>query len=453
MQITSLGFLMLFLPAMVAVFYFPLGKLDGLKRKLVLVGASIAFYSLGNFQWLILLLLSIGVNFALTRLALFSGKTKAFGTVAIVLDVAVLISFKYINVFLGLANIGIDTIAFPLGLSYYTFMAISYVVDSLKTKHRHSLLDTALYMSFFASITSGPITPFNDFWEKSDLEKARFRSVFEGAERVAFGLIKKVMIANILGYLADDCFGKGAVSVLMAWGGAIAYTLQIYFDFSGYSDMAIGIGQMFGITLSENFDYPYASNSISVFWKKWHMSLTRWFTKYIYIPLGGSRVSPARHIFNLWIVWMITGLWHGNGWTFILWAMLHFVVQLMEKKAKNNKIPTAIGHIYTMVVVTVGWCIFRSANLAQALGYVGNMFGLGCTDFADAQSFALLKGYAMPLLFGCAFAVPLYPFICKTINKSKVMLLMKDVLVVIAFVAAVLFQMNLTASAPLYAGF
>lgn len=289
-------------------------------------------------------------NYYLVKLADTSG-SRIFRILAIALDALVLLTFKYINAVLSFAFINdpVNRIAFPIGLSYFTFKAISYVVDSAEEKSGN-LIDVAIYISNFLTIVSGPLSTYKE--ELPYIRKkveTKNESVYKGLERFVIGLGKKVIIADYLGVLVSQCFLSSDLSVLMTWTGAIAYMLQLFFDFSGYTDMAIGVGYLFGFKLPENFNYPYMASSISDFWKRWHISLTKWFTKYIYIPLGGSRVrTVARHIFNLFVVWFVTGMWHGSTMTFIVWAMIYFVLQLIEKYTRWSDVLQKIhlGHIY-----------------------------------------------------------------------------------------------------------
>jgi D-alanyl-lipoteichoic acid acyltransferase DltB (MBOAT superfamily) len=280
-----------------------------------------------------------------------------------------------------------------------------------------------------------------------------------GFYRFAVGLIKKVLIADQISLIVSSCFDCESLSVASAWIGAIAYTLQIYFDFSGCTDMAIGIGNIFGFNFTENFNYPYTAVSVSDFWKRWHISLTKWFTKYIYIPLGGNRVSKSRHILNIAVVWLFTGIWHGANWTFIIWGMLYCVFLLLEKYTKLKSFVEShklIGHIYTMLVVVLLWVIFRAGSAADAIRFIGNMFGFGATSFCDNATKDLLMSSLIPLVIGAIFALPIKDKIYGISTKCEKAF--KPIFTVIIIVLSILaicccVSMGSNESVALYANF
>ncbi|SFO26506.1 alginate O-acetyltransferase complex protein AlgI [Pseudobutyrivibrio sp. UC1225] len=311
-------------------------------------------------------------------------------SISLILAVTPLLFIKYtrfviesLNSFIG-SNFTTSKIIVPMGISFVTFEAVSLLVDLKQNKleKRPSLIDTYLYLTFFPTVTSGPIIRFNEFEQGLNCSSYSF-DIAEAVERIAIGLSKKILIADKISVLADYYFDGVAsgrnYSVAGLWIGSIAYTLQLYFDFSGYSDMAIGMGQLLGFDIRENFNKPYQAQSISDFWKRWHKSLTQWFRDYVYIPLGGNRCSKARHITNMLIVWLLTGLWHGADWSFILWGIGYFILLVVEKNSESlRKFACGVkGHIYTLFFVNLLWVPFRASNLTTTFNYIRGMFGGG----------------------------------------------------------------------------
>lgn len=320
-----------------------------------------------------------------------STKSRIIFAVAIILNVLPLLLFKYTGFFLNTVNsifslsIVIPQWTVPLGISFYTFQAISLLSDvkTGKIKDRPKFFEVCFYLSFFITITSGPIVRFEDICSQLAQRRVSATDFNKGITRFVIGLSKKVLLANTLSLFVENTFSYAesgeSLSVLTYWAGSIAFTLQLCLDFSGYSDMAIGLAQVIGFHIPENFDYPYTSRTIGEFWRKWHISLSRWFRDYIYIPLGGNRVSVPRHIFNLFVVWCLTGIWHGANWTFIIWGLLYFVLLVFEKYCKKvyrffEK--HFIGHFYTLFFVNLLWVFFRASSLKDALAFVGGMFGV-----------------------------------------------------------------------------
>ncbi|EDS71939.1 MBOAT family protein [Anaerofustis stercorihominis DSM 17244] len=289
-------------------------------------------------------------------------------------------------------SLNVPNIALPIGISFFTFQAISYVIDVYRGKGeaQSNLINVGLYISLFPQLIAGPIVRYETVSYEIKNRKENIDDFTDGVVRFIVGLGKKVIISNNMALVADKAFNLinsssspiEEISILMSWLGAISYTLQIYFDFGGYSDMAIGLGKMFGFHFLENFNYPYISKSATEFWRRWHISLSSWFRDYVYIPLGGSRVNKYRHILNLFIVWLLTGIWHGANWTFIIWGLMYFILLIIEKFTSfdidcKNKKHNWIKHIYTMFFVIIGWVIFRSENVYVALNYIKSMFGIG----------------------------------------------------------------------------
>lgn len=457
-SLTNLIFLFFILPGLFVVYYNPFLCQRNFKN-CILIFASFVFYALGEPYYVFLLFGSALLNYTCAALTYKYKRLGFMRYIIIVIDVAVLIMFKYINTLLLIPGLwdGGDSTAFPfpLGLSYYTFMAISFVVDSKNEKQFPKLQEALLYMTLFASITAGPITQYASISSQLKDRNEAFGKIKDGLELLVCGFIKKVLFADVLGYLVGVCFeNQSALSVCTAWLGGIAYTLQLYFDFSGYSDMAVGIGKLFGFNLCTNFNYPYAASTVSEFWKRWHISLTQWFTKYIYIPLGGNRVSMPRHIFNLFIVWLVTGLWHGNGLTFIVWAMIYFIIQLAEKHTLLRKIPNFISRIYTLITIILAWCVFRADTLTDAFMYIRTMFGIGTNSFCDQQFWTYINGYGLPLILGIIFSFPVYPALKgKLICGRKIFRELSYFVIIVAFTVSVILSLGANFSAPLYADF
>ncbi|MBR5228785.1 MAG: MBOAT family protein, partial [Firmicutes bacterium] len=357
-------------------------------KNLLLTAASLIFYSFGQPEYLILLLASVVINYISGYLLCgSSANRKAVLAVSVVLNLGILSVFKYldfaihnINSLFG-AGIPMAGIVLPIGISFFTFQGMSYVIDvyrdpSLGTKNFAKLL---LYISFFPQLIAGPIVKYHDVAAMIDDRKCSMEMTAKGLRRFILGLTKKLLFANAMGAIADQVFSLSAegLDARIAWIGAVCYSLQIYFDFSGYSDMAIGMGKIFGFTFLENFDHPYVASTIQDFWRRWHISLSSWFRDYLYIPLGGSYCSKGRAAFNKIVVFFTTGLWHGANWTFIVWGMWHGLFSMLEtmgiipaKKLQNR----FLGHVYTLMVVMLGFVLFRADTFAQAGLIFKNMF-------------------------------------------------------------------------------
>lgn len=414
MVFSSEVFLFLFLPVVLLVYYVFL-RFSRTAKNIFLFLVSIGFYAWGEPIYVSLMLASILVNWMFGRM-LFQRRLpdKLIVTLALIYNLSFLFVFKYFGFFVQNFNVlfsqkvSVPTIALPIGISFYTFQALSYVIDVYREKERKkdSILQVGLYISFFPQLIAGPIVRYQDIAEEIRSRKENFNCISDGCWRFMIGLAKKVLIANQVAQIADAIFGIADKSVATAWLGAIAYTLQIYFDFSGYSDMAIGLGQMFGFHFKENFNYPYVSKSVTEFWRRWHISLSGWFRDYVYIPLGGNRVSKSRHILNLTVVWLLTGFWHGANWTFILWGLLYLCMLLIEKYTKIIGKIGSFSHIYTMVIVILAWVLFRAESITSAVDYIGTMFGLKATAILDNSFLFYISNYWFYLLCGIIFSVP-----------------------------------------------
>lgn len=414
MIFSSSVFLIFFLPIVIAGYYFPLFH-GRTYRNVFLLLASIGFYAYGEPVYVAILLLSIVWNWLVGRLIGKSVNKKRILILGITANLLVLFVFKYLD--FTIWNMGkllrkeltLPGIALPIGISFYTFQAISYLVDIYreKAKEQKSILDVGVYIALFPQLVAGPIVRYDTIAEEIHNRKENITDIYAGIGLFVRGLSKKVLLADQVASLADRAFTlpAGELSAAMAWLGALAYTLQIYYDFSGYSDMAIGLGRIFGFHFLENFNYPYISKSITEFWRRWHISLGTWFRDYVYIPLGGNRNGKAKQIRNLCIVWLLTGLWHGANWTFVLWGMLQLIVLLIEKLTGLARKETAIGRIYTIPVILIGWSLFRAPSVGAATGYIRAMFGFG-GGFVDSMAGTYCVSFLAVLLLGIWFSMP-----------------------------------------------
>ena len=393
MVFSSISFLCCFLPILLAVYYLTPRRFRRLRNDILLC-ASLGFYAWGGLRYLPLLLLCICINyvcgwFAAPAEGRGQGQRKAAVCLAVVAGIGLLFVFKYVNFFARTLNavgatVPVPEIVLPIGISFFTFQGLSYVIDVYRgdAKVQKNPLNVALYIALFPQLVAGPIVRYTTVSEEI-LDRKESPGLFsEGTVRFCVGLAKKMVLANGMGKLADVSFSGSPQSLpaLLAWMSAIAYTFQIYFDFSAYSDMAIGLGKMFGFHFDENFNYPYVSTSIREFWRRWHISLSTWFRDYVYIPLGGNRCSSAKRIRNFTVIWLLTGLWHGANWTFILWGIWYLLLLLGENYVwggLSEKIPKALRYVLTMFAVMLGWVLFRADTVSQAIGMVSAMFGGG----------------------------------------------------------------------------
>lgn len=432
MVFSSLTFLYLFLPVVLLVYYVTPAK----GKNLIILISGLLFYSWGEPKYVVVMVLCTFIDyFAGLIMNKFDDKPtyrKICLIVSVIMNLGLLGVFKYstffadnVNAILGsqvldinkASLFGIDWLPLnmlPIGISFFTFQSMSYTIDLYmrNIKVQKNPVSFVAFVTLFPQIVAGPIVRYNDIAAELDHRTITIDKVYEGIIKFVTGLGKKVLIANNIGMLWNTVKGMdiGNMSAMTAWLGIIAFTLQIYFDFSGYSDMAVGLGKMMGFNFPENFNYPYLSKSISEFWRRWHITLGSWFRSYVYIPLGGNRKGKGRTIFNLAVVWVLTGIWHGASWNFILWGTLYGVVIIIEKLFLGNllkKIPSFVCSIYTMLLVILGWVLFDTADLTTAFGYMGTMFG-GSGVGIDSQSLYLLTNYGIILviaIFGCTDAL------------------------------------------------
>lgn len=411
MVFSSFVFLLVFLPLVLLLYYICPRRV----RNVLLLVASLIFYAWGEPVYVLIMLFSTVFDYTNGRLIEYfrkqnrPGRAKAALIVDVCGNLAILGFFKYADFVIGNINnitgagISLLHIALPIGISFYTFQTMSYTIDVYRgqVEAQHNILDFATYVTLFPQLIAGPIVQYKTIAKELTVRKAGLTDFSEGAFRFSVGLAKKVLLANRIGAVWDTISGLNEMSVATAWLGAIAYSFQIYFDFSGYSDMAIGLGRMFGFHFLENFHFPYMSKTITEFWRRWHISLSSWFKEYVYIPLGGNRKGMARQIVNIMIVWMLTGLWHGANWNFVLWGVYYGILLMVEKLFLLKwleQIPAWIGHLYSMFLVVIGWTIFAQTDMTQLGKYLKAMFGIGATGAIDGDFLYFIKCNAVLLV-------------------------------------------------------
>jgi len=425
MLFSSVIFLFYFLPAVLALYYTVCCRSIPL-RNLLLLLASLLFYAWGEPQNILLLIGCCAGNWLL---ALLIGRLKRAAKPLLILacafNLGILGVYKYLGFVIDSINAVAGTpllpradIALPIGVSFFTFQALSYVIDVYRGKVsvQKNPLHVALYIALFPQLVAGPIVRYSTVEHQITGRRHSWPLFCDGCWRFVQGLSKKLLLANTFAVIADNIYSMTnaghellQVPVLLAWLGSFAYTLQIFFDFSGYSDMAIGLGKMFGFTFEENFNYPYISQSIGEFWRRWHISLGTWFREYVYFPLGGSRVENRDvMVRNLLVVWLLTGLWHGAAWTFVLWGFFNFACILMERLFlfEDWKGPGWVKHLYTMTAVNLGWVLFRSESFYQFAEYAGNLFGIYGNGFYDDRVWMFLREYAVFWIAGILLCFP-----------------------------------------------
>ncbi len=440
MVFSSTIFIFIFLPFVLFIYYTLLRKHRTLQNIWLFI-SSIIFYAWGEPFFVLILLLSILINWLI---ALFIDKfsdhkylPKILLIIAICVNISILFIFKY----LGFSMRVLDSIAgfkweipkivLPIGISFFTFQALSYVVDIYRKNNsvQKNPLNVGLYIAFFPQLVAGPIIRYSTIEYQIMHRKETFARFAKGVSIFIIGLAKKVLIANQVAVIADKIFSQSSsnLSSPMAWLGIICYTLQIYYDFSGYSDMAIGLSAMFGFKFPKNFDYPYSSTSISEFWRRWHISLGMWFRDYVYFPLGGSRVkSKLRLVFNLGVVWFLTGIWHGANWTFLVWGIFYFVLISFEKLTNfghniTNSIQKIFFHIYTLMMVMLGWVLFRASSIKQAFEYIVSMFSFKVGNVQEMSAFFIyIFNIRYVLFLGILLSFPIFLEIQKRFYKNKI---------------------------------
>ena len=466
MLFSSITFLFLFLPIVLAVYYLVPYKV----KNIVLLIASLFFYAWGEPVYVILMILSIVFNY-------FCGqdikvneddprKAKQGVIFALVGNLLILGFFKYYGFLVETLNAVLPTdipyreLALPVGISFYTFQAISYILDVYwkRAQVQKNILYFALYISMFPQLIAGPIVRYSDIEEQLRSRKMNAVKIGNGAVYFIIGLAKKVILANSAGAVFEEISGMAAgnLSILTAWIGVISYAFQIYFDFSGYSDMALGLGKMFGFEFRKNFDYPYISKSVTEFWRRWHISLSTWFREYVYIPLGGNRCSVSRNIFNLMVVWALTGMWHGAAWNFVAWGVYYGVVLVMEKYIWGvfvDRLPNPVRHIYTAIIVLVGWVFFFSPSLGYAMRYLLAMIGGGAGIVDNTGVFILISHwllYLFAVIASSSLGIRLIKAVIRVPRNQYVQLTVAAVIFIGMFLISVAFLVTGTFNPFLY---
>ena len=416
MVFSGIPFLYYFLPLTLLMYFAAPNRL----KKTVLLIMSLVFYGWGEPRYLIFMVLSIlqGYIFGLLiEKHLNTGRSRLYLTASVVLSLGLLGYCKYADFFIANFNavtglsVPLLKIALPIGISFYTFQILSYAVDVYRgsAKAQRNFVNLAAYIAMFPQLIAGPIVRYADIAQSLEYREHALADSAYGVRRFVLGLGKKVLIANTLGELCSLFKGAEDKSVLFFWLYAVAYTLHVYFDFSGYSDMAIGLGRIFGFRFTENFNYPYISGSITEFWRRWHISLGSWFRDYLYIPLGGNRVPKWRWYLNIFIVWMSTGLWHGAAWTFAIWGLVFAVLLVIEKQGLLKPLERAgfIKHVYVMLIVMLSFVLFDAGNISDAVHTISAMFGAGEYPIVSPEAVYYLKSYGLIIITGVIGSTPL----------------------------------------------
>jgi len=454
MEFSSLVFLFLFLPLFfLGYFIFKSRKY----RNLVLLLFSLVFYAWGEPIYILLMIFSITINYFIAKFIGSSDlrKSKMWLIIGLFINIGLLVVFKYTDFIIGCINnifsseISLINIPLPIGISFYTFQIISYIVDVYRkqVKVQNNILYLGCYIAAFPQLIAGPIVRYETIEDELNNRKESLSLFSEGVRRFIIGLAKKILIANHVGYIATAIFSQdaNAYGFLGSWIGMIAYTLQIYFDFSGYSDMAIGMGKMLGFHFLENFNFPYISKSVTEFWRRWHISLGTFFRDYVYIPLGGNRVSKMRFIFNIMVVWSLTGLWHGASVNFLLWGLYYGILLLIEKlflKKYLEKCPSFIQHAYLIITVIFGWVLFRSVSFSEISTIFASMFGvngLGSLSLYIYNGVFQVK-YILFFVLGVLMSTPLISLFKEKIMKTKYGFYIIDAFIIVLFLTSIVFM-------------
>ena len=465
MVFSSLIFLFIFLPITLLVYYIVPRKF----KNLALLIFSLIFYAWGEPVYIVIMLFSTVFDYTngilISKYREDKNKARTILILSMVINLGILAFFKYYGFFIeninGIFNLSLTakTLPLPVGISFYTFQTMSYTIDVYLNKIpvQKNIISFGAYVTMFPQLVAGPIVKYGEVAKQIDKRVETLDKFGEGAELFIVGLGKKVLLANNIGFLwtTIKAMPISDITVIGAWLGIIAFTFQIYFDFSGYSDMAIGLGKMLGFDFMQNFNYPYVSKSITEFWRRWHISLGSWFREYVYIPLGGNRVSTAKHLRNLFVVWFLTGLWHGASWNFIVWGLYFGVILVIEKNFLLKwleKAPKFIANSYTMILVIIGWVFFDVETLKGALDYIKVMFGFGNNPMIDSMTMYYLEaniGLIIVLII-CSTSIPtkIIKFIKKKYTTAK--LFVVPVIYTIILIVAVAYLVNETYNPFLY---
>ena len=428
MIFSSIPFLFYYLPCVIILYFISPKRV----KNTVLLAASLFFYAWGEPRYLVFMVAAIlqGYIFGLLT-EKFRGKplSKVFLIISLVVSLGLLGYCKYADFFItsfnSITGLSVETlnIALPIGISFYTFQILSYNVDVYRgdIKAQRNIITLAAYVAMFPQLIAGPIVRYSDIAAQLENRTHTLKGISEGTRRFVIGLAKKVLVANILGEVIQVYKLSGEKSVLFAWIYAAACMLHIYFDFSGYSDMAIGLGKIFGFTFPENFNYPFISKSATEFWRRWHISLGSWFRDYLYIPMGGNRVPKWRWLINILVVWLATGLWHGAAWNFVLWGLIYAVLLIVEKLGLMKILDKAkpLAHIYVLIVTAISFIIFDSSSISSAFATVGSLFGAGNLPLINSESVYYLRSYAVVLIIAAIGSTPLSKMLVSKLAKLK----------------------------------
>lgn len=427
MLFTSISFLYYFLPALIIIYFITPKKY----KNIILLIASLLFYFYGEPKYVFLMIAEIIIAYiGAILIDKYKNQSKNILIITLFIHVLLLIIFKYTDFIIQTindisnANIKLLNIALPIGISFYTFQIISYIIDVYngKVKVQKNIIKLATYVSLFPQLVAGPIVRYQTVEKELDNRTHSFNNFAYGIRRFSIGLAKKVLIANALGELCSKTFLADEKTIVFFWIFGISYILQLYFDFSAYSDMAIGLGRIFGFHFPENFNYPYISKSITEFWRRWHISLSTWFKDYIYIPLGGNRDGKYKQIRNILIVWLLTGIWHGANWTFLIWGLLFGVILIIEKLWLNKlmeKLPSFIRRIYVLFIVMILFIIFNSDNMSVALTNIKGLFGMNGEAFVNDYTLHYLKSYLPVLIIALLGSTPFIKILIDKLRKNK----------------------------------
>ncbi|WP_195263752.1 MBOAT family protein [Clostridium sp. 1001275B_160808_H3] len=464
MVFSSSVFIFMFLPLVVFLYYISGKKL----RNYILLLASLLFYAWGGMNYLKILIVSILINYIfgllIDKTVDKKGLRKFFLILGIILNLALLFYYKYYDFFIENVNtlfnmnFELKRIVLPIGISFFTFQGMSYIIDIYRNdgKVNKNIFSVALYISLFPQLVAGPIIKYKTIDEQIRNRKESIEYFSYGINRFVIGLGKKIIISDMLGAISDNIFllsSSSGIDMITAWIGAICYTLQIYFDFSGYSDMAIGLGYFFGFKFPENFNYPYISKSITEFWRRWHISLSTWFKEYLYIPLGGNRRGNV--YFNLFVVFLVTGLWHGASWNFVIWGLWHGLFMIIERFIRDKewykKIPSYIKIPITLFIVVIGWVLFKATTLEEGLKYLSIMFGLSnFSDITFEYTYFISRKLIVLIIIGIIASTPILKDIFNRYRDVKAFELIKTILITLLFIISIIFMVNSTYSPFIY---
>lgn len=426
MVFSSITFLYYFLPILILVYYIVPSKL----RNITILIFSLAFYFYGEPKYVLLLVASFTLNYLFAKM-IYKNKSKTYLMIGVIINILILVYFKYTNFLIFNVNqifklsINFLDIVMPIGISFFTFQEVSYLIDVYKERvtPSSSLLNYATYVCLFPQLVAGPIVRYSQINEQLKSREHSFNNFSVGVTRFVLGLSKKVILANLLGTMYDELSTITQYTVLLFWLKAIGYTLQLYLDFSAYSDMAIGLGHMFGFSFTENFNYPLIANSITDFWRRWHITLSSFFKDYVYIPLGGNRVSFVKWLRNIFVVWFLTGLWHGASWNYILWGLYFALLLLIEKKVLKKRLEKhrVLSHVYTLFLVIISFVIFKNESILELKKNLIGMFNFANYKLFDSTVLYYLKSYAILILVSVLASTPLLKNMAIKLSKRKVL--------------------------------